>query len=101
MSDIDWRSGRVDFWDMQNIRLDVPFREQVSALQEDLAQVSYPSGRLVDVGWYPQSSPDGAFCVMVIGDGGWEAPVLSLIAQSPQQLLSAIERAVKRAERTD
>jgi hypothetical protein len=39
----------------------LPLAEQVSDLKEDLAQVEYPAGVLLDVGWYPELSLDGTF----------------------------------------
>lgn len=47
----------------------------VWALDEDIMQVSDPSGHYaLDVGWYPSCNPDGQFVCRVIVDGDWELP---------------------------
>jgi hypothetical protein len=40
-------------------------------LSEDLLEVSLPSGRTIDVGWYPEHDPSGAYRVtLYLGHAG-------------------------------
>jgi len=91
---IDWKSGHVDSWSMESIDLDRPLLEQVSELSEDLAQISYPGGLVIDVGWYPEFSDQGTFVVSVVGEEGWDAPVFSEKCSSATALLTALRNAV-------
>jgi hypothetical protein len=45
------------------------------SLREDLIQVQFSNGAIVDVGWYPAFSPDGCFRLFLILDQNWEAPL--------------------------
>jgi hypothetical protein len=46
-------------------------------LMEDLLQLKHPSTDLtLDVGWYPDGSPNGEFILMVIIEGDWQRPLL-------------------------
>lgn len=37
-------------------------------LSEDLLEVSLPSGRTIDVGWYPEHNPSGSYRVLLYRD---------------------------------
>lgn len=52
----------------------VPLAQQVDELTEDLLQVAYENDVVLDVGWYPEFSPDGHFRVVVVTDCNWEEP---------------------------
>jgi hypothetical protein len=97
-SNIDWKSGRVVYWDMESVDLHTPLAHQLSELKEDLAQISYPSGILVDIGWYPELSEEGAFLVTVVKHENWETPLMKEACSSALELVEAIKNAIRTAE---
>lgn len=74
-SDIDWKSGNVRFWDLAVLAEGNPVAAQAHELKEDLAQIEYPCGVALDVGWYPSFAADGAFTVMVVRNERWDEPL--------------------------
>ncbi|MDF7680262.1 hypothetical protein PT300_06480 [Enterobacteriaceae bacterium ESL0689] len=48
--------------------------EQVNKLDEDLFQLSFTNGNIVDIGWYPGFEESGEFIVQVISDENWDEP---------------------------
>ena len=34
-------------------------------LSEDLLEIELPSGRIIDVGWYPEHDPEGAYRILL------------------------------------
>ena len=52
----DWKTGRVVFWDLDPVDESRPPADQTEHLKEDLAQIEYPAGVILDVGWYPEFS---------------------------------------------
>ncbi|WP_240907365.1 hypothetical protein [Paludisphaera rhizosphaerae] len=94
----DWKSGRIVFWDLDGINEVAPLSEQVDDLKEDLAQIAFPGGTILDLGWYPSFDPQGEFKVTVVQNGDWERPVLQVGAKDlrslKRQILLAISSSV-------
>lgn len=97
-SNLDWKSGTVVHWDMESIDLNTPLGDQLTELKEDLAQISFPGGLLIDVGWYPEFSKEGFFLVTVIKGEDWEEPLMKETCSSATALLSALSKAISIAE---
>ena len=97
-SEIDWRSGKVVFWDLGSVDLQRPLREQVSELKEDLAQVEFPGRILIDVGWYPEFSIKGAFRISVVRNSNWDEPLLQEACPSGTVLVASLKKAIALAE---
>ena len=76
-TDVDWRSGRVTYWEMDSLDASKPLADQQRLLDEDLAQIAFGSDVLIDVGWYPAFSMDGGFNVQVIEKLNWDRPVMT------------------------
>ena len=94
VSEVDWRDGQITSWSMDTVDLARGFEAQVDELTEDLAQVSYPSGKIIDVGWYPSMSEEGAFVVTVVSNEDWESPISRVRCASAFELLQAIDDAI-------
>lgn len=92
--------GRVLFWDLRHVDRDRPLSSQRDHLKEDLAQVEYPSGRLLDVGWYPEFSETGAFSVKVIANGDWTQPLFERRCADVDSLVAAVAEAARSAATT-
>lgn len=56
----------IDF--TQNIELQIMF------LDEDLLQLSFESGIVIDIGWYPAFDTKGEFIVCKVVNGCWDKP---------------------------
>lgn len=95
---VDWRSGKVAFWNMDFLDLLKPLMDQVADLKEDLAQVRYEGGILVDIGWYPEFSGDGEFSVRVVQEADWDEPLFQEEHRSLDGLLACLAKAVLIAE---
>lgn len=52
-----------------------PFDQQTEALTEDLIQVEYDHGFIIDIGWYPELDPKGNIVVQLIKDKRWDQPI--------------------------
>lgn len=62
----------IDF----TINKDITLEEQIDLLKEDMLQVIYDNGYLIDVGWYSEFDEEGNFRVSVIKDYQWDNPIL-------------------------
>lgn len=93
IEDVDWQSGSIVHWDLGFLDPRTPILEQVDHLKEDLAQIHFGE-RVLDVGWYPEFSEEGAFVVMVVYASDWEEPLFKESCKTVESLLSCLERAV-------
>lgn len=48
--------------------------EQVNKLDEDLFQLTFINGNIIDIGWYPAFEEDGEFIVQIICGENWDEP---------------------------
>lgn len=90
----DWKSGKVIHWDLEEIDAERPLDVQSDHLKEDLAQISYSGGIVLDIGWYPSFDPKGEFTVTVVKDSDWESPVFRANARDLPLLRQQISRAL-------
>ncbi len=72
--EIEFGSGKVVFDDFE-ISLDKPLREQLDLLKEDLFQIEYSEGYIIDIGWYPSFEEKGNFRIVVISEYDWDKPI--------------------------
>jgi hypothetical protein len=97
---LDYRtlgSGRVTY-DSWNIDPSVPLAQQTENLTEDLLQVAYENCVILDVGWYPELSPDGQFGVKVVLDYDWQEPWFDRCCTDYDQLIDLIRTGATVAE---
>lgn len=97
---VDWHSGRVVFWDLDFFDAKIPLEVQIDDLKEDLAQILYPHGVLIDIGWYPEFALSGAFVVRVVRETKWDEPLLLEEYKSADELLKGLVRTVLVAEQS-
>lgn len=68
---------------------------QIMVLDEDLLQLSFKSGVIVDVGWYPAFETNGEFIITRISNGCWEAPESKYcVGWDKEELISKIKKAI-------
>lgn len=97
--EINWGEGHVQFWDLDAIDERRPLAEQVAELKEDLAQVEYPSGVVLDVGWYPSFSADGSFVVCIALPDEWDQPLFQKNARTIVELKESLIEGIEIAQR--
>eukprot|EP01133_Synstelium_polycarpum_P000138 gene138-163_t len=73
--------GNVTHDDL-SILQDGAMESQVHLLKEDMLQVEYAGGLILDVGWYPSFDTHGGFRINVIRNYDWDRPVIALTAHA-------------------
>ena len=74
--EVDFNGGFICY-DKFNIDFSVIIKDQELMLDEDLLQVKYDNGRIIDLGWYPSFDVSGSFRVYVINEFDWDKPLFS------------------------
>lgn len=87
----------VTYWALDRINEGVALLDQVNELKEDLAQVRLDEETLLDIGWYPEFSPEGLFVVTVVRREDWEAPLYRKEADTLDALRVAIKAGIDAA----
>ncbi|CAM4167816.1 Uncharacterised protein [Yersinia intermedia] len=83
--------------DLHSIQKDDRLSDVIDLLDEDLLQIKYLNGSIVDVGWYPSFDESGYFKVMSIRHDDWENPIYSsTLGFSLNQLLEEIKMAISK-----
>ena len=81
----------------------IVYAETTPEFKEDLLQVTYPDGQILDVGWYPEGDPEGEYRLLAVSDGDWDMPLLDFSTAEEQRLKELIIEAantIRRAQRT-
>jgi hypothetical protein len=98
-SDFDLQTGvEMVCWELA--ALDDPVDPKRDFLREDLVQVVFHSGTIVDVGWYPSFSGDGAFKVVLVLGQNWEAPLRTAHCRTVRELSTVFDEFLEQARRT-
>lgn len=104
-SEINWKSGTVTGWDIDDLDLSKSIDSQIDLLKEDLMQVRFGNAIILNLGWYPEFNSQGQFVLSVVkGEDwndpkyeDWENPILQFkfrdMAKFMQNLNQAIETA--------
>ena len=95
--DIDFskNSGVITFNDF-SVSDDIPLENQLNELKEDMLQVEFPDGYLLDIGWRPSFEIDGQFKLFLFNDYDWEQPVYSDSASNLFELKDKIQIAINK-----
>lgn len=88
------KGGMVSFNDFL-INKTIPLEEQLDDLKEDMLQIEFSDGYLLDVGWRPSFSKNGEFKIVLIKDFNWNKPVYSGSAKNIIELETEIEIAIE------
>lgn len=87
------KGGVVSFNDFI-INKTIPLEAQLDNLKEDMLQIEFSDGYLLDVGWRPSFSKNGEFKIVLIKDFNWDEPVYSGSAKNIIELETEIEIAI-------
>lgn len=93
--EIDFGLGKIEYNDF-DLNFSEPLKNQLDNLKEDLLQVSYPNGLLLDIGWFPSFDENGKFQIRAIENYDWETPIFYLEARNVEDLQLAIMNAISR-----
>lgn len=89
MIPLNFIGGTVTHDDLSLLQ-DVAVAKQIGLLKEDMLQVEFAGGLLLDVGWYPEFDAAGGFRIIVIKDYDWDQPVLALTAHETAELVEKL-----------
>ncbi|MBB2403458.1 MULTISPECIES: hypothetical protein [unclassified Escherichia] len=89
------KKGNVVFNDV-SLKQSIPLNEQRDELKEDMLQVEYPGGYLLDVGWRPSFDINGKFYICLIKDFDWDIPIYNGSAKDIVSLLFEINQAINK-----
>ncbi|MDY1039352.1 hypothetical protein [Lelliottia sp. CFBP8978] len=69
--------------------------EQVNKLDEDLFQLTFNNGNVIDVGWHPAFEEDGEFIIQVVSNDDWEEPIFKSSSNwDKNELIEKIDEAL-------
>lgn len=100
-NELDWKSGRLVFWDLDLLDTKKSLADQLDELKEDLVQVDYPGGLLLDAGWYPEFCESGLFVVKVVRDFNWENLLFEVNANTIDGFVRSLNEAIDFIERVE
>ncbi|PMX09941.1 MULTISPECIES: hypothetical protein [unclassified Pseudomonas] len=92
MISLGFIQGNITY-DELSLLEDSAIEDQVHNLKEDMLQVEYPDGFLLDVGWFPSFDAKGHFQIKVVKDYDWDSPTPTLTTQSIDTLGKLLLRA--------
>lgn len=90
MIPLNFTGGTVTHDDLSLLQ-DVAVVKQVDLLKEDMLQVEFAGGYLLDVGWYPEFDTAGGFRINVIKNHDWDRPIMALTAHETAELVEKLE----------
>ncbi len=82
--------GKIEYNNF-NIDFNRNLETQIDELNEDLVQVIYPQGYLLDIGWYPELDINGKIIIQLIKDYEWEYPKFVWEVYDEEKLIEVIE----------
>lgn len=59
----------------EDIDFSSPLESQIWSLNENISNIKYDSGLLLDIGWTNEFDTDGFFQINLIREGDWENPI--------------------------
>ena len=92
---IDIRTGTVEYDDISYLSEDSRICDHLDYLKEDMLQISFPKGFIIDVGWRPSFSENGKFFIVAVRDGDWDRPIVQAEASDVLGVKNAIKNALK------
>lgn len=87
---LTFTGGKVTHDDLSLLQ-DIAIAKQANLLKEDMLQVEFAGGLLLDVGWYPEFDAKGDFRINVIRNFDWDQPVLALTAHETAELVEKLD----------
>lgn len=90
---LNLKNGKVLFDDF-NIPETEALELHADELKEDMLQVEFPNGYILDIGWRPSFDLRGNFFAVVVKNFDWEKPTYSATAHNLAELRVRAEEAL-------
>ncbi|MCS7464401.1 hypothetical protein N0M98_30330 [Paenibacillus doosanensis] len=89
-SNIDFNGGIVVVNDL-DFDPTRSYEEQIWSFKQDILQVRYPNGYILDVGWYPEFCLDeGSFKIIIVQEYEWLNPIYEKQTKNLHSLYNCI-----------
>ncbi|PIT14849.1 hypothetical protein [Snodgrassella alvi] len=93
--DLSNPKGKIVFNEF-SLNKNIPLSMQLDALKEDMLQIEYPNGYILDIGWRPSFNINGCFYIYLIKDFDWEKPIYSNFTNDISSLEYQINQAISK-----
>ena len=87
--------GIITFDDMSRLDQSLDPSFILDDLKEDLFQASFPLGKILDIGWYPEFCERGCFRVALISEQNWDTPIHLENASTWKELERSIQNTLE------
>lgn len=78
-----------------NIDFNKSLARQKEELNEDLIQVEFQGGYILDIGWFPEYNEKGGIIIQLIQNYKWETPIYKQEVKDLVSLYQCIENVLK------
>ena len=92
--DIDIQNGTFKFDQISDLPEEFKVKEHVDILREDMLQITFPNGLLIDVGWRPCFSARGKFYIVAVMNEDWDDPIAQEKAPDVIETKNAIRKMI-------
>jgi hypothetical protein len=92
--DIDIKGGAVIYDDISYLPDLFRSHEHIEFLKEDMLQIRYQNGVLIDVSWRPSFSPNGSFFIAAVKNSDWSNPIFQVKVKDVQGTKAAIRKMI-------
>ena len=79
-----------------SLNKEITLGEQVHELREDMLQIEFPGGYILDIGWRPSFDVNGKIYIYLIREFDWERPVYSESAKDIDSLEAKVNQAINK-----
>lgn len=96
--DVNWKSGEVLSWDLDDLDLTKSIDSQIELLKEDLILVQFRNSITLGLGWLPEFNPQGRFVLDVVKSENWENPIKKIEFRNLADFICNLKKAIEVAE---
>ncbi|WBS02559.1 hypothetical protein OU994_30705 [Pseudoduganella sp. SL102] len=86
--------GIVEYDDISHLPDAFKAKDHVDFLKEDMLQIRFPNGVLIDIGWRPSFIPKGKFYIVAVKNGNWSDPVAIREAADVSEAKDAVRKLI-------
>ena len=91
---VDIKNGTVEYDDISFLPEQFKAKDYVDYLKEDLLQIRFPDGFLIDIGWRPSFSMKGKFYILAVENSNWESPAAQMAARDVLGVKEAMRKMI-------
>jgi len=94
-TEINWKSGEVTSWDIDDLDIAKSIESQIALLKEDLFQVRFGKTVILDLGWHPEFNSQGQFVLSVVKQENWQKPIFHLQFRDMENFKQNLNEAIE------